>query len=29
MAAEADVVTENYRKGTMEKLGVGYEDLRR
>jgi crotonobetainyl-CoA:carnitine CoA-transferase CaiB-like acyl-CoA transferase len=28
MAAEADVVTENYRKGTMEKLGVGYEDLR-
>ena len=29
MAAKADVVTENYRKGTMEKLGVGYEDLRR
>jgi formyl-CoA transferase len=23
MAARADVVTENYRKGTMEKLGVG------
>jgi len=29
MAARADVVTENYRKGTMEKLGVGYEDLRK
>jgi crotonobetainyl-CoA:carnitine CoA-transferase CaiB-like acyl-CoA transferase len=29
MAAKADVVTENYRKGTMEKLGVGYEDLRK
>ena len=29
MAAKADVVTENYRKGTMEKLGVGYDDLRR
>jgi crotonobetainyl-CoA:carnitine CoA-transferase CaiB-like acyl-CoA transferase len=28
MAARADVVTENYRKGTMEKLGVGYEALR-
>ena len=28
MAARADVVTENYRKGTMEKLGVGYEQLK-
>ena len=27
MAAKADVVTENYRKGTMEKLGVGYDAL--
>jgi len=29
MAARADVVTENYRQGTMEKLGVGYENLRK
>jgi crotonobetainyl-CoA:carnitine CoA-transferase CaiB-like acyl-CoA transferase len=29
MAAQADVVTENYRQGTMEKLGVGYESLRK
>ncbi len=28
MAAKADVLTENYRKGTMEKLGVGYDTLR-
>jgi crotonobetainyl-CoA:carnitine CoA-transferase CaiB-like acyl-CoA transferase len=27
MAAQADVLTENYRKGTMEKLGLGYEAL--
>lgn len=28
MLATADVVTENYRQGTMEKLGMGYEQLR-
>jgi crotonobetainyl-CoA:carnitine CoA-transferase CaiB-like acyl-CoA transferase len=28
MVASADVLTENYRKGTMEKLGLGYESLR-
>src|SRR3954454_15498741 len=27
MVREADVLTENYRLGTMEKLGVGYEAL--
>ena len=27
MAAQADVLTENYRKGTMERLGLGYEAL--
>jgi len=27
MAARTDVLTENYRKGTLEKLGVGYETL--
>ncbi len=29
LLAEADVVIENYRMGTMEKLGLGYEDLRK
>jgi crotonobetainyl-CoA:carnitine CoA-transferase CaiB-like acyl-CoA transferase len=28
MVARADVLTENYRKGTMEKLGLGYEALK-
>jgi crotonobetainyl-CoA:carnitine CoA-transferase CaiB-like acyl-CoA transferase len=28
MAARADVLTENYRKGALDKLGVGYETLR-
>jgi crotonobetainyl-CoA:carnitine CoA-transferase CaiB-like acyl-CoA transferase len=27
MVAQVDVLTENYRKGTMEKLGLGYEAL--
>ncbi|MFC6636825.1 CaiB/BaiF CoA transferase family protein [Sulfitobacter sediminilitoris] len=27
LLAHADVVIENYRKGTMEKLGLSYEDL--
>ena len=29
LLAKADVVIENYRKGTMEKLGLGYESLRK
>ena len=29
LLADADVVIENYRKGTMAKLGLGYEDLAR
>ncbi|WP_245972340.1 CaiB/BaiF CoA transferase family protein [Rhodovulum iodosum] len=29
LLAEADVVIENYRMGTMEKLGLGYEALRK
>lgn len=28
MLADADVVAENYRKGTMEKLGLGYDSLK-
>jgi crotonobetainyl-CoA:carnitine CoA-transferase CaiB-like acyl-CoA transferase len=28
MLATADVVTENYRRGTMEKLGMGYDALK-
>jgi crotonobetainyl-CoA:carnitine CoA-transferase CaiB-like acyl-CoA transferase len=28
MAARADVLTENYRKGALDKLGLGYEALR-
>jgi len=28
MVAQVDVLTENYRKGTMEKLGIGYETLK-
>jgi crotonobetainyl-CoA:carnitine CoA-transferase CaiB-like acyl-CoA transferase len=28
MARQVDVLTENYRKGTMEKLGLGYESLK-
>ena len=27
LLADADVVTENYRKGTLEKLGLGYDDV--
>src|SRR5881394_1586893 len=29
LLADADVMTENYRKGTLEKLGLGYEVLRK
>ncbi len=29
LLATADVVIENYRMGTMEKLGLGYEELRK
>ncbi|HEY0879104.1 MAG TPA: CoA transferase [Zeimonas sp.] len=28
MVADADVLTENYRRGTLERLGLGYEHLR-
>src|SRR5258708_2263221 len=28
LLADADVVTENYRKGTLERLGLGYDVLR-
>ncbi len=29
MVRDADIVMENYRPGTMEKLGLGYEDLKK
>ncbi|MGQ3001703.1 MAG: CaiB/BaiF CoA transferase family protein [Hydrogenophaga sp.] len=29
LAAEADVVVESYRPGVMQRLGLGYEDIRR
>ena len=29
LVKQADVVVENYRPGTMEKLGLGYEDLKK
>jgi crotonobetainyl-CoA:carnitine CoA-transferase CaiB-like acyl-CoA transferase len=29
LLADADVVTENYRRGTMEKLGLGYDELKK
>ena len=29
LAEDADVVIENYRTGTMERLGLGYEDLKK
>ena len=29
MVADADIVVENFRPGTMERLGLGYEDLRK
>jgi formyl-CoA transferase len=28
LVKQADIVVENYRPGTMEKLGIGYEDLK-
>ena len=28
MAAQADVITENFRPGTMDRLGIGYEAVR-
>ena len=29
LVATADIVTENFRPGAMDKLGLGYDDLRR
>jgi crotonobetainyl-CoA:carnitine CoA-transferase CaiB-like acyl-CoA transferase len=29
LVKDADVLTENFRKGTMEKLGIGYDTLRK
>jgi len=29
MVEQSDVVIENFRKGTLEKLGIGYEDLKK
>lgn len=29
LVSKADIVTENFRKGVMERLGVGYEQLRK
>jgi crotonobetainyl-CoA:carnitine CoA-transferase CaiB-like acyl-CoA transferase len=29
LAARADIVTENYRRGTMERMGLGYDELRK
>ena len=29
MVKEVDVLVENFRPGTMEKLGLGYEDLKK
>ncbi len=29
LAAKADVIVENYRPGVMDRLGLGYEDVRR
>src|SRR3546814_16114976 len=29
LVAKADVVTENFRPGVLERLGLGYEDLRK
>jgi crotonobetainyl-CoA:carnitine CoA-transferase CaiB-like acyl-CoA transferase len=29
LAAESDIVVENFRPGTLERLGLGYDDLRR
>ena len=29
MVAKSDVVVENFRKGTLERLGIGYEELKK